>query len=140
MSGDGLLDPRRRVANHRQPLLAGRQQDDTASVTHQDGGARVFVVGKELFHRHHLWPKLVHNLYYTIVQGDKAWGEVSCRAPFGALDDAGLADVGTSGAGLDNGVAGDLEAGVDAEEARGRIVAIRRGHASLPGAAVNPRP
>src|SRR5262249_16349724 len=86
-----------------------------------------------LLQHHRLRSILFHYLYYTIVQRAKARGEVSCAFAFGGADDASLANVGAGGTGLEDGVASDLQAGVDAKQTGARRGAVAARHtASLP--------
>ena len=66
-------------------------------MAHENGGARVCVMGEQLFYDDDGRPVLVHYLYYTIVQGAKSRGHVRCGPAFRAADDAGLADKGAPG-------------------------------------------
>src|SRR5207253_2059149 len=92
VAGNGLFDPRGSVADYWQLMLGGGQKDHAASMSHQDRRPWMVVVGEELLQRNRLRVILFHNLYYTIVQGTEARGEVSCLASFGGFDDASLAD------------------------------------------------
>ena len=75
-------------------------------------------MGEELLDHHHLGVELLDHFYYTIVQTANADSHVSCARPFSGADDAGLAHVRAARPGLDDGVAGDAQAGIDAEDAR----------------------
>src|SRR5262249_22653171 len=102
-------------------------------MTHQNRRPWMVVVSEQLLQRHRLRLILLHYFYYTIVQGTKTWGEVSCAFVFGGADDPRLTDVGAGGTDLEDGVASNSQAGVNAKEARARRGAVAaRNTASLP--------
>ncbi len=94
VAGDRLLDARGIVTQHRHAAQTGRQQNHPAGMGHQDGRARMLVVGIELFHHDNSRSILFHHFNYTIVQHLEARSHVNCGAALRAADDAGLANVG----------------------------------------------
>jgi hypothetical protein len=77
----------------------------------------MLVVGIELLDDHDAWPVLFDHFNYTIVQGTYAPGHVGTRLLFAGTNDAGFANARAAGRGFENAVAGDLQPGVDAEDA-----------------------
>src|SRR5262252_7197256 len=78
----------------------------------------MLVVGIELLDDHDARPVLFDHFNYTIVQGTYAPGHVGRRLLFAGTNDAGLADARAARRGFENAIAGNLQAGIDAEDSR----------------------
>ena len=89
-------------------------------MAHQNGRARMVVMGVKLLHHHDARLILFHHFNYTIVQCLKARGHVGCGAALRAADDAGLANMRRLRAHFEDGVAGRLQTGIDAQDAQAR--------------------
>src|ERR1043166_2797426 len=95
----------------------------------------MFIMSVELLHDNDPGLELSDDLLYTSVQRGEALCEVGSRTAVRGANDAGLADERAGGRGLDDGVAGDVQPRIDAEDATadGRGSGERRIHfPSLP--------
>ena len=112
----------------------GGQVGDTGTIATPTGTAEVLDTTYALpgLHRHHARPELLHHLYYTIVQRAQTLGHVSCGPALGGADDAGLADMRATGPGLDHRIAGDVQAGIDPQDARETGTGWRRRGGPVP--------
>ena len=93
VAGDGLLHLRGRIADDRDALLPRRQEDDAARMAHQDGGARMIVMGVKLLDRHRFRLELGDDLHDPVVHG-KHLGRHVVGVIVGGANDAGLTDDG----------------------------------------------
>src|SRR5262245_8905930 len=97
--------------------LGGGQTYDAAGMAHEDGSARVGNVRIKLLESHYVGLEAFDDLGHTAVDFNQAISERLLRR---SADDAGLDDarlLRSLGVALEDTVARDIEAGVDAENA-----------------------
>ena len=117
-AGEDPLDLRRGVVHDGDARLGRRQANHAAGMAHEDGRPRPPVVRIKLFDGHHAGPQGGDHVGHALMDLQQAAGE---RAPRLAADHARLAQPRRPAADLQHAVAGDVQAGVDAEDAVGRL-------------------
>jgi hypothetical protein len=100
---------------------SGAEEDDASGVGHEDGGARVGVVGVEHLDGDDLGADFGEDFGEFAFEFDEAGGDWELGVE---ADDACVEEVGGAGdaAILDGTVTGDAETGIDAEDAHGGSV------------------
>ena len=102
------------------PGLGGGQADHAPGVAHQDRRSRALVVRIQFFERHHVRLQAGDHFGHAVVDFDEPPGQRPARL---AADHARLAEPQAAAVGLQNAVAGDVQAGIDAENSQGHALA-----------------
>jgi hypothetical protein len=129
VAGDRFLYPRGIVADDGQIVLPRRQENDTASMSHQDRRPWMSVVGVELLNHDDLWPKLLYNIADPIVNGLDTLAQRSGRSAFAASDDSRFANDRLNLPNFQDGIAGDAKARIHAKNPVAQFSLIGVGHA-----------
>jgi len=120
IAGEGLLDSIGGEFFDADMAAAGDEEDDAAGVAHEDGGARVGVVGIKLLDGADFGGVLGEEGLELGFEFDEAIGDggLDVETNHAAVDEAGA-----EGLVVDDAVAGELQAWVDADDEHGNRVA-----------------
>ncbi len=109
VAGEGLFDAVGGVLLDLEGVAGGDEEDYAAGVAHEDGGARVGVMGIELLDGADLGFVFLDQGVEFVFEFDEALGEGGF---FGEADDTAVDEDGFYGAVVDDAVTGEAEAGV----------------------------
>lgn len=119
-AGDRLLDAVGGEFDELEPVALGDEEDDAAGVAHEDGGAGVGVMGVDLLDGADLRAMFADDFLEFAFELDEALGD-GLFAP--EADDAAIDEPWAEEMPVDDAVAGEEQAGIDAKDTHGGSIA-----------------